>query len=243
MDPKPLLFESSVKKRLPTESHKKGPKTLFQTPHNSTAKKEPPPTLGFSPQPLSLSLEASVELSPNLSDGKKATTPKLNSNHFPTTGEKLINLLSIIVKGYAKLNQYESSEAIEIFKTLPKSQRQSGWVLSQIAKAHYNLNHYQKAFKLFKKIRKNFSYLLNNMELFSTTLWHLKNLSELSLLAHELLEFDKNRPHGWCALGNCFSLQKENENALRFFQRASSVDKDFVYAYVLIGLEWLNGLY
>lgn len=81
------------------------------------------------------------------------------------------------------------------------------------------------------------------MEIFSTVLWHLRsNLSlslshfffvcmcvrayselrkevELSYLAHELVDVDRLSAAAWCAVGNCFSLQKEHDTALQFFQR------------------------
>lgn len=41
---------------------------------------------------------------------------------------------------------------------------------------------------------------------------------ELSYLAQKVSEFDRRSPHTWCVVGNCFSLQKEHETALRFFQ-------------------------
>ncbi|CAN0482108.1 unnamed protein product, partial [Laminaria digitata] len=41
---------------------------------------------------------------------------------------------------------------------------------------------------------------------------------ELSYLAQKVSEFDRLSPHTWCVVGNCFSLQKEHETALRFFQ-------------------------
>jgi anaphase-promoting complex subunit 3 len=41
----------------------------------------------------------------------------------------------------------------------------------------------------------------------------------------------------WCVMGNCFSLQKEHDNALQSFQRAIQVDRTFTYAYTLCGHE------
>ena len=41
---------------------------------------------------------------------------------------------------------------------------------------------------------------------------------ELSYLAQKVSEFDRLSPYTWCVVGNCFSLQKEHETALRFFQ-------------------------
>ena len=43
----------------------------------------------------------------------------------------------------------------------------------------------------------------------------------------------------WCATGNCFSLQKEHDVAIRFFQRAMQVDPNFPYAYTLLGHEYV----
>ena len=43
----------------------------------------------------------------------------------------------------------------------------------------------------------------------------------------------------WCAVGNCFSLQKEHDTAIKFFQRAIQVDANFSYAYTLLGHEYL----
>lgn len=60
------------------------------------------------------------------------------------------------------------------------------------------------------------------LDLYSTTLWHLKKEVELSYLAQQVTEFDKLSSEAWCVAGNCFSLQKEHDIALTFFQRVSS---------------------
>jgi hypothetical protein len=46
---------------------------------------------------------------------------------------------------------------------------------------------------------------------------------ELSALAKELTRLDKFSAQAWCAAGNCFSLQKEHENSIKFFNRAIQV--------------------
>ena len=38
--------------------------------------------------------------------------------------------------------------------------------------------------------------------------------------------------------GNCFSLQKEHETAIKFLQRAIQIDPCFTYAYTLLGHEY-----
>jgi len=59
----------------------------------------------------------------------------------------------------------------------------------------------------------------------------------LSALAQELVELEKEAPEVWCATGNCFSLQKEHDTAIKFFQRSVQLDPEFPYAYTLLGHE------
>lgn len=78
------------------------------------------------------------------------------------------------------------------------------------------------------------------MELYSTTLWHLRKDPELSALAHELVEFERKSPQAWCAVGNCFSRQQEHDMALKCFQRAIQLDPSFTYAHTLSGHECMS---
>uniref|UniRef100_A0A8C5PSC2 Cell division cycle protein 27 homolog n=1 Tax=Leptobrachium leishanense TaxID=445787 RepID=A0A8C5PSC2_9ANUR len=43
----------------------------------------------------------------------------------------------------------------------------------------------------------------------------------------------------WCAAGNCFSLQREHDIAIKFFQRAIQVDPCYAYAFTLLGHEFV----
>jgi tetratricopeptide (TPR) repeat protein len=63
---------------------------------------------------------------------------------------------------------------------------------------------------------------------------------ELCYLAQEVSDFEKNSPEVWCVIGNCFSLQKEHETAIKFFQRAIQIDPSFTYAYTLSGHEYVS---
>jgi anaphase-promoting complex subunit 3 len=40
-------------------------------------------------------------------------------------------------------------------------------------------------------------------------------------------------------VGNCFSLRREHESAIKFFERAIQVDKTFAYAHTLCGHEYV----
>jgi len=43
---------------------------------------------------------------------------------------------------------------------------------------------------------------------------------------------------GRCAMGNCYSLQKDHETALKNFQRAVQLNPRFAYAHTLCGHEY-----
>ena len=44
--------------------------------------------------------------------------------------------------------------------------------------------------------------------------------------------------YGRCAMGNCYSLQKDHETALKNFQRAVQLNSRFTYAHTLCGHEY-----
>ena len=68
-------------------------------------------------------------------------------------------------------------------------------------------------------------------------LWHLRKEVELSHLAQDATDLDRLAPQTWCIMGNCFSLQREHETALKCFTRALQLDPAFTYAYTLRGHE------
>ena len=82
-------------------------------------------------------------------------------------------------------------------------------------------------------------YRTDLMEYYSTALWHLQQEVSLSALAQDMLEQDKMSAATWCCAGNCLDLQKDREQALKFFQRAIQVDPKFAYAYTLLGHQYL----
>lgn len=46
-----------------------------------------------------------------------------------------------------------------------------------------------------------------------------------------------------CAMGNCYSLQKDHETALKNFQRAVQLNSKFTYAHTLCGHEYVTAFY
>lgn len=79
-----------------------------------------------------------------------------------------------------------------------------------------------------------------DMEVYSTLLWHLQKIVDLSYLAQELLNINPQSPQAWIAIGNLFSLQKEKTQALACFRRAAQLDPTCAYAYTLSGHESID---
>lgn len=166
--------------------------------------------------------------------------------HKPVVNEKvkefegLQQLLDLFMKlgsGYFALSHYQCQDALRCFNSIAPSQRDTPWVLAQIGRAYYEQASYPEAEKTFTRIKTMAPSRLEDMEVYSTTLWHLKNDIELAFLAHEIIDIDRNSPQAWCAVGNSFSLQRDHDQALKCFKRATQIDPKFAYAFTLQGHE------
>lgn len=150
-----------------------------------------------------------------------------------------LNLLNTIGKAVLATARYECEEAIQIFRSLPPQQFNTGWIQTQIGKAFFEMADYKSADAAFRMARRIEPHRVSGMELYSTVLWHLRKETALSYLAHEVIAGDRHSPEAWCVVGNCFSLQKEHDAAIKFFERAVQVDPTFTYAHTLLGHEYV----
>jgi anaphase-promoting complex subunit 3 len=98
---------------------------------------------------------------------------------------------------------------------------------------------YAEAAQYFSRVQTLAPSRVEDMEIYSTVLWHLKNDVELAYLAHQLLEADRLSPQAWCAIGNSFSHQRDHDQALKCFKRATMLDPEFAYAFTLQGHEYV----
>ena len=114
-------------------------------------------------------------------------------------------------------------EGARLLALLPAAHGSSAWVRATLGKCHFEMNEYKEACGYFSLVREQDPYRLELMEYYSTALWHLQEEVQLSALAQDLQRIDKFSAAAWCAAGNCFSHQKEHENAIKFFQRAVQV--------------------
>ncbi len=149
----------------------------------------------------------------------------------------VMDLLKRCAMGHLALSKYECENALQIYGALPRSQQETPWILSQMGKAHYEMASYNKAEIYYKKVRSLAPSRMEDMEIYSTILWHLKKEAELSFLSHELVDQDWHSPQAWCSLGNAWSLAREHEQALKCFNRATQLNPKFAYAFTLQGHE------
>jgi anaphase-promoting complex subunit 3 len=153
--------------------------------------------------------------------------------------QSLLDLFSRIANGFFCLSRYDCHNAIQIFNSLPTQHRESPFILACIGRAYYEQASYADAEKFFIRVKQSSACVLEDMEVYSTVLWHMKNEVELAYLAHELTETDRLSPQAWCAVGNSFSLQREHEQALKCFKRATQLDSAFAYGFTLQGHEYI----
>lgn len=151
----------------------------------------------------------------------------------------LLGLFTKLANGYSLLSRYKCGEAVTAFNSLPQGQRETPWVLAQLGRAHFEQAAYGEAAKYFSRVQTLSPSRVEDMEIYSTVLWHLKNDVELAYLAHQLLEADRLSPQAWCAIGNSFSHQRDHDQALKCFKRATMLDPNFAYAFTLQGHEYV----
>ncbi|BFZ60330.1 anaphase-promoting complex subunit cdc27 [Saitoella coloradoensis] len=162
---------------------------------------------------------------------------------FPSTARReeaescVLKLFAQLAAAVYALSKYECGKAIDLFRQLPPEQYESAYVLSKVGRAQFESVKYEEAEKVFRRLRELHPMRLEDMEIYSTILWHLRKDVQLSYLAHELLDIDRLSPQAWCAVGNCFSLQREHDQAIKCLQRAVQLDSEFAYAHTLEGHE------
>ncbi|SPO04911.1 related to Protein bimA [Cephalotrichum gorgonifer] len=151
--------------------------------------------------------------------------------------QALMNLLHKLGSAYYHLSQFQPQVCIEALSSLPAEQQATPWVLSKIARAQYEMMSYKEAKATFQLLRRLAPSWLEDLEVYSTVLWHLKDDVELAFLGHELTDDHHLAPQTWCAMGNSFSLQRCHQEAIKCFRRAGQLQPQLAYSYSLLGHE------
>ena len=154
------------------------------------------------------------------------------------TSALLDSFRHLAIGSYA-ISRFDLPRAVQVFRSLPSAQRETPWVLAQLGKAHYEAADYRSAEECFARLMRVQPSRIEDMEVYSTVLWHLKKDNALAFLCHTLRDQDFNAPETWCAVGNAFSLSREHDQAIAAFKRATQIDEGFAYAWTLMGHEYI----
>ncbi|GAA6063052.1 hypothetical protein JCM10212_001115 [Sporobolomyces blumeae] len=177
------------------------------------------------------------------------TTQSITTQSIPTLGQQqqelarqeaedyAVSLLRGFGKAVVHQAKYENAKVLESVASLPIEQQRSSRGLVLVGRAHFEALNYDKAEKAFAQARSQTPHLVDSMDLYSTTLWHLRSSTTLSLLSQELMLLAPSHPSSWISTGNTFSLNSDHPSALKCFKRAVQLDSACVYAYTLAGHE------
>ncbi|CAX39658.1 anaphase-promoting complex subunit, putative [Candida dubliniensis CD36] len=153
----------------------------------------------------------------------------------------LLQLYLNLGKSYRSMCKYDCYKAIRMLETsLNEFEKNTPWVLSKLGRLHYEIVNYPQSEFYFTKLRRLDRTRLQDMEYYSTLLWHLNKKVELTYLANELHDLQPNAAITWCVIGNLFSLIHEPNESIKCFNRAIKLDKKFTYAYTLKGHEYFS---
>eukprot|EP00111_Clytia_hemisphaerica_P019211 TCONS_00056726-protein len=156
------------------------------------------------------------------------------------SADGLMKLLVDIGKAYSAMATYDCRKAIELLEQLPLHQLTTSCMLEKLAICYYESGNNDMAEKAFGKVQElDPCYIDEGMAMFSSLLWLTRKEMRLSSLAQNLVDHDKNSPVAWCAMANCFSLQKEHDQAIKYLERAIQLKPDLAYAYTLLGHEYV----
>lgn len=154
-------------------------------------------------------------------------------------------------RAYRHLSVYACAEAIREIDTLPVEVQVSPWALEVTARAYYEMANYTvvrtslehqqganlQARRVFERLLETEPYRLESLEHYSTLLWHLSDAPSLSALSQSLMSISRDSTQAWISTGNLFSLQRDHDQAMRCFKRATQIDPGCVYAWTLCGYE------
>eukprot|EP00177_Eucheuma_denticulatum_P003597 GFKZ01006514.1.p1 GENE.GFKZ01006514.1~~GFKZ01006514.1.p1 ORF type:complete len:667 (-),score=86.14 GFKZ01006514.1:38-2038(-) len=139
----------------------------------------------------------------------------------------------------AEMGRYRCTMTVDLAEKLPSALRNSGWVYAIRGRAFLEKGDYAQAeTEYLNALRVDPTRMDGVVEYYSTVLWHMRREKELAQLALQAQRVFPVSSGAWCAAGNCFSLQRDPDLALKFFRRAVAASRaPDAYPYTLLGHE------
>ncbi|KAJ2083093.1 anaphase-promoting complex component apc8 [Coemansia sp. RSA 988] len=117
---------------------------------------------------------------------------------------------------------------------------QSPFVLGLRAMRHYSMREFEEAGRIFAQLEQIDPYGLELSDIHSNILFVMEDRARLGALAHKCASLDRFRPETCCVIGNYYSLRREHEKAVGYFQRALQLDNRYLAAWTLMGHEFIE---
>ncbi|WWC89266.1 uncharacterized protein L201_004187 [Kwoniella dendrophila CBS 6074] len=161
-----------------------------------------------------------------------------NENQLQSNADDFLrDIVRRCARAYKNLSLYQCQEAISELDGLPDIIKNSAWSLDIVARCFYEMADHVQARRVFVKLLELEPYRTQSMDHYSTLLWHLSDPPSLSSLSQNLISINKECTQTWISIGNCFSLQKDHEEAMKCFKRATQIDPSNAYPWTLCGYE------
>ncbi|CAK5275600.1 unnamed protein product [Mycena citricolor] len=142
---------------------------------------------------------------------------------------------------YTMNSLYTSTEAeLDLCARLLLSFPQSLFIMGLRANAFYNLHKYPEAEAQFDVMLGIDQYRTDELEVLVHVLYAVENKERLSVLAQFHLVVNRDRPQVCFLLGCHHSLRSEHEKAVKYFRRATELDRTFSSAWTFMGTEFLD---
>lgn len=172
-----------------------------------------------------------------------AVTANANAN---TNGAATVfgsSQIQLIIEAVQLFSQADFDKALNLTLKLNSKTQQTPFILALKGRCCLEMLDYKQSVEQFRLLRQLQPDRAEDMEYYSTALWHLKLAPDLAVLAHELTcetSYLRKRWQSWCCLGNAFSLSHDIANALKCFDRACKLNPRNAYVYTLMGYEYIS---
>ncbi|KAF5388775.1 hypothetical protein D9757_005611 [Collybiopsis confluens] len=120
----------------------------------------------------------------------------------------------------------------------PKFFPHSLWLMGQRGRALYDTLDYAGAQDQFEDMFKLDPNRIEDLDVYSNVLHLREKRAQLTSLAQCFVVGNKNRPEVCCIVGNHYSLRGERDKAVKYFRRATHLDRSCLTAWILMGFEY-----
>ncbi|KAF7683342.1 Anaphase-promoting complex subunit 3 [Astathelohania contejeani] len=112
------------------------------------------------------------------------------------------------------------------------------YFLMDSAKELFERGRIDESKNMFEFVRAKDIHFLDGLDVYSTLLWHSKDISRLGVLCNHLVDNHPYHHITWTALGNYFSHRSNHSRAVLCFQRSKLIRRDH-YILSLLGHEFM----